>query len=438
MKIATLAVLAVLLAVGTPAQQAPDGKPVGGIASTPNHASAKVDVEILTDTKGVDFGPYLANVLSQLRVKWYGLIPDAARSSKLKPGKSAIQFVISRNGTIDDIKVISSAGDESLDKMAVEAVKSAAPFPDLSSTFEGSSVAVRGTFTYNPLLSFMSILSPGDLTQQATRAVAAHPSGTYGPDPSIPPRSAESIPPGVEVLSDTQGVDFSKYIYSAFNAVRGHWYVLIPNAAKAPAMKSGVTKVEFAILRDGSILGIKIVQSSGDGSLDQAAWGAIAARGNFVELPLTFKGQVLRLRFTFQYNPQKAVTIPSTLGNPEVLTDTQGVDFGPYLSKVMEAVHRSWYILIPRQTRPPLMKSGEVAIEFRILPDGKVAGMKLVGPSGDVVLDRAAWGSITASVPFAYLPAEFTGPYLALRIRFFYNPMEGQIDSNDQNQTPTH
>ena len=125
-----------------------------------------------------------------------------------------------------------------------------------------------------------------------------------------------------------------------------------------------------------------------------------------------------------------------TIGNLEVLTDTQGVNFGPYLSKVVEAVRKNWYNLIPAEARAPVMKSGKVAIEFVILPDGKVAGMKLVAPSGDVALDRAAWGGITASLPFAGLPGEFTGPHLALRFRFFYNPMKGEIESNDQK--PTH
>ena len=73
-----------------------------------------------------------------------------------------------------------------------------------------------------------------------------------------------------------------------------------------------------------------------------------------------------------------------TLGNLEVLSDTQGVDFGPYLSRVLDAVRRNWYILIPEEARAPLMKRGKLAIEFVILPDGKIAGMKLVAPSGDV------------------------------------------------------
>jgi TonB family protein len=68
------------------------------------------------------------------------------------------------------------------------------------------------------------------------------------------------------------------------------------------------------------------------------------------------------------------------------------------------------------------MKRGKVSIEFAIMKDGRVQGLTLTGTSGDVSLDRAAWGGITASNPFPPLPAEFRGDYLALRFHFYYNP----------------
>jgi len=40
---------------------------------------------------------------------------------------------------------------------------------------------------------------------------------------------------------------------------------------------------------------------------------------------------------------------------------------------------------------------------------------------------RAAYGGIAASKPFPPLPAEFAGPYLALRFRFYYNPDKGDL-----------
>jgi TonB family protein len=103
-----------------------------------------------------------------------------------------------------------------------------------------------------------------------------------------------------------------------------------------------------------------------------------------------------------------------------------GVDFQPYLARVLHDVRQNWYNLIPEVARAPIMKQGRVAIEFAILKDGRVASMALTGTSGDVSLDRAAWGGITASNPFPPLPNEFRGSYLSLRFRFYYNP-----DKND-------
>jgi len=114
-------------------------------------------------------------------------------------------------------------------------------------------------------------------------------------------------------------------------------------------------------------------------------------------------------------------------GAVDILSDTQGVDFGQYLQRILQDVRRNWYILIPPSAE---MKKGKLAIEFAIMKDGQVARMRLVATSGDVVLDRAAWGGITASNHFPPLPSDFTGPYLALRVRFYYNPDRSDLDQN--------
>jgi TonB family protein len=113
------------------------------------------------------------------------------------------------------------------------------------------------------------------------------------------------------------------------------------------------------------------------------------------------------------------------LGNLEILSDTQGVDFGPYLQRILQDVKDNWYRLIPESAE---MKKGKLAIQFAITKDGKVADMQLIATSNDVALDRAAWGGITASIPFPPLPREFTGPYLALRFRFYYNPDKADLE----------
>jgi TonB family protein len=120
---------------------------------------------------------------------------------------------------------------------------------------------------------------------------------------------------------------------------------------------------------------------------------------------------------------------PGIVGNAarsdmEILTDTMGVDFSSYLQRLRIAIQLHWEPLIPEVARAPLSKQGMVRIEFVISKDGKVEGMRLDGPSGDVSLDRAAWGAIVGSNPFPPLPKEFSGPVFALRVSFYYNPSD--------------
>ena len=105
----------------------------------------------------------------------------------------------------------------------------------------------------------------------------------------------------------------------------------------------------------------------------------------------------------------------------EVLSDTQGVDFGPYLRRILGDIRRTWIPLIPEEARPPLNKQGETLIRFTILPDGRIEAMNLDGSTHDTAIDRAAWGAITGVGQFPPLPASFHGPKLELRIDFLVN-----------------
>ena len=114
-------------------------------------------------------------------------------------------------------------------------------------------------------------------------------------------------------------------------------------------------------------------------------------------------------------------------GDVDILSDTMGFDFAPYLARIRHIIQDHWMSGIPESAYPPMRKHGRVAIDFAILKDGSIAGMKLYGPSGDVALDRAAWGGITGSNPFPPLPTGFPGQFLSIRCRFYYNPERGEL-----------
>ncbi len=104
---------------------------------------------------------------------------------------------------------------------------------------------------------------------------------------------------------------------------------------------------------------------------------------------------------------------------PVILSDTRGVNFGPYLARVIYVVRQNWYAVIPESAR--LGEKGRVGIVFEILKDGSVPQIRLVASSGSGALDRAALASIRASNPFPPLPQQFTGKHLVLQFVFLYN-----------------
>lgn len=105
----------------------------------------------------------------------------------------------------------------------------------------------------------------------------------------------------------------------------------------------------------------------------------------------------------------------------DILSDTMGVDFNPYLKRIIYEIYHTWLPLIPEEARPPLNKQGETLIRFTILPDGRIGAMTLDGSTHDQAIDRAAWGSITGVGQFPPLPKEFHGPNLELRIHYLVN-----------------
>ena len=110
----------------------------------------------------------------------------------------------------------------------------------------------------------------------------------------------------------------------------------------------------------------------------------------------------------------------------QILTDTEGVDFQPYLQRVLQAVRTNWYAVMPEMAY--LGRKGRVIIIFKIVRNGSVPGLLLESPSGTQSFDQAASAAINASNPFPPLPSEFHGPEITLRFSFYYNINPYQTD----------
>ena len=117
------------------------------------------------------------------------------------------------------------------------------------------------------------------------------------------------------------------------------------------------------------------------------------------------------------------VNLPPSPGsqgsNMQLLTDPQGVDFRPYLVRILASVKQHWLSVMPESVK--LGRRGKVAIQFSISRDGGVPKLVIAEFSGAEALDRAAVAGISASVPFPPLPAEFKGDRIVLQMNFAYN-----------------
>jgi TonB family protein len=125
----------------------------------------------------------------------------------------------------------------------------------------------------------------------------------------------------------------------------------------------------------------------------------------------------------FGGGPADGVVLPSrgSAGSSlELLSDPQGVDFKPYLTRILSIVRRNWYAVIPESARLGMVR-GRVAIQFIIVRSGAVSKLVIADGSGHEPLDRAAVAGISASNPFPPLPPEFRGSQVKLQFTFLYN-----------------
>jgi hypothetical protein len=149
----------------------------------------------------------------------------------------------------------------------------------------------------------MGSQNPADQLKDAMRGASRNP----GYDPNIPGGGGLSMHPGagggVQVLSDTQGVNFNNWLIRWHRETEHTWDPLIPDEVNPPIFKQGQVQIRFRVGPNGRIIdGSMVLEGrSGDTALDRAAWGALTG-SNYPPLPREFHGPYLELRAVFMYN----------------------------------------------------------------------------------------------------------------------------------------
>jgi TonB family protein len=95
----------------------------------------------------VDFSAYLCPLVANIHSSWFRMIPEAARAGK--KGKTIIRFYVRRNGTVENLRIETSSGDDAMDEAARKAITDAAPYETLPPAYKGLLIELRFIFLYN-------------------------------------------------------------------------------------------------------------------------------------------------------------------------------------------------------------------------------------------------------------------------------------------------
>jgi TonB family protein len=107
---------------------------------------------------------------------------------------------------------------------------------------------------------------------------------------------------GIEMLTDTEGVDFNSYLRDVYLSIKKRWFANMP--ASVQIGQQGTNTVEFRILQDGTVPkdSIKLTVRSEKSDLDAASVAGIREAAPLGHLPEKFTKPFIVLRFTFYYN----------------------------------------------------------------------------------------------------------------------------------------
>jgi hypothetical protein len=106
-------------------------------------------VDILSDTRGVDFTDYIKHILRMIKAGWIPLIPEECYPPLSKEGTTVIRFSIAKNGALLPPPAMSLDGpshDRAIDKAAWGAIVGVGQYPPLPVAYTGDLLELRITF----------------------------------------------------------------------------------------------------------------------------------------------------------------------------------------------------------------------------------------------------------------------------------------------------
>jgi TonB family protein len=124
-----------------------DNIPEINLGQTPMPGRMGSNLQLLSDPTGIDFKPYLIQVLTAVRHNWMAVIPESARLGRR--GMVLVQFIVDREGKVPKLVIASPSGTAAFDRAAVAGISMSHPFPPLPSNYKGDEIRLQLAFSYN-------------------------------------------------------------------------------------------------------------------------------------------------------------------------------------------------------------------------------------------------------------------------------------------------
>lgn len=200
-----------------------------------------------------------------------------------------------------------------------------------------------------------------------------------------------------KMTSDEANDMFAGYMSRLQKKIKSNWYP--PNTSSSKRVV-----LMFKVNREGKIESHKVLQSSDDKTIDDAAIEALLKSEPFEPLPAGFKGRTVDVQFTFDYNvhknkkPDTKVIVPS-------IKDSK---YKNYFKNVQNKVNSKY--------KSNLEQGKYVIIAAHISQEGNIIGA--VHYNRSKVDDTAEYNALKQAAPFGVLPVKIPVEAIEIYLKF--------------------
>lgn len=184
--------------------------------------------------------------------------------------------------------------------------------------------------------------------------------------------------------------------------------------------------IELTINKEGGIICVKTIKSSGDKNFDDNAVVSLYKTAPFEYLPQDADDTV---SFDFLFNSKTPL-----VSKVDVITDQNysdcnqqtvinGTDYSFYLYNLQKEIESFWSPSLSTQNRA-------LITTFSVNNDGSINHLSVIRSSGDQTFDTDALNAIKSAIPFDVLPEGTNKKPVQIQFGFFYNSLRSRQQNN--------